>query len=103
MRAVNHVCRLATVQDIRKSAPLWAQDRALFDTDVWVRMPTLLEELLRNELVRLAYIESLPSGEPRLIGGISFIDPGYVDEARAQGSTLPNAVFRAVLERRTPF
>jgi len=103
MRAVHHVCRLATVQDIRKSAPLWGQDRPLFDTDVWVRMPTLLEELLRNELVRLAYIESLPSHEPRLLGGICFIDSGYVDEAHAKGSTLPNTVFRAVLERRTPF
>lgn len=66
-------------------------------------MPRLLDELLRTELIQLAYIESLPSHEPRLLGGISFIDPGYVDEARARGMTLPNTVFRAALERRKPF
>jgi hypothetical protein len=103
MTPVHHVCRLATVEDIRKSAHIWEQDRALFDTDVWAKMPKLLEELLRNELVRLAYIESLPRREPRLLGGISFIDPEYLDEARAKGSTLPNTAFRAVLERRMPF
>jgi hypothetical protein len=86
-----------------KSVSIWGQDRALFDEGVWARMPKLLEELLRNGLVRLAYIESLPRREPRLLGGISFIDPEYVDEARAKSSTLPNTVFRAVLERRMPF
>ena len=103
MPAVHHVCRAATAEDIRKSAALWGQDRPLFDADVWARMPRLLEELLRTELIRLAYIESIPGHEPRLLGGISFIDPGYVDEARARESTLPNTVFRAALDRRTPF
>ena len=64
MLAVHHVCRLATVEDIEKSAPLWGQDRPLFDSDVWDRMPDLLENLLQNELVRLAYIEAHP-GESR--------------------------------------
>lgn len=103
MLAVHHVCRLATVEDIEKSAPLWGQDRPLFDSDVWDRMPDLLENLLQNELVRLAYIEALPRREPRLLGGISFIHAEYLDEARANGSTLPNAIFRAVLEHRKPF
>jgi hypothetical protein len=103
MPAVHHVCRLATIEDIRKSAPLWGEDRPLFDNDVWARMPDLLDNLLQNESVRLAYIEALPNREPRLLGGISFIYPEYLDEARAKGSTLPNTVFRAVLEHRTPF
>lgn len=103
MPTVHHVCRLATEQDIGKSALLWGQNQPLFDPDVWARMPKLLEELFRDELVRLACIESVPGHEPRLLGGISFIDPAYVDEARARGSTLSNTVFRAVLERRTPF
>src|SRR5215472_16940391 len=103
MPSVHHICRLATVEDIRKSEPLWGQDRPLFDSDVWARMPDLLENLLQNELVRLAYIEALPKHEPRMLGGISFIHPEYLDEARAKGSTLPNTVFRAVLEHRTPF
>jgi hypothetical protein len=103
MAPVHHVCRLATTEDIRKSAPLWGQDRPLFDVDVWARMPGLVEELWRNELVRLACIESHPGHEPRMLGGISFIDPAYVVEARAKGSTVPNTVFRAVLEHRMPF
>lgn len=103
MHAVHHVCRLGTIEDVKKSAPLWQQDRALFDSDVWAEMPCLLERLLRSERVRLAYIESFPGGEPRLLGGISFIDPTYVEEALAKRSTLPNTVFRAVLEGRSPF
>jgi hypothetical protein len=103
MPLVHHVCRLATVEDIRKSARIWGEDRALFDPDVWARMPKLLEELLRNGLVRLVYIESLPSRQPRLLGGISFIFREYLDEARSTGSTLPNTAFRAVLEGRMPF
>lgn len=103
MSATHHVCRLATLEDIRKSAHLWGRDRPLFDTDVWARMPKLLEELLQDDLIRLAYIESLPSGEPRMLGGISFIDPEYVSQARAKEWTLPNTVFRAVLEHRSPF
>ena len=103
MPAVHHVCRLATVEDIRKSALLWGEDRALFDDDVWARMPHLLENLLQNEFIRLAYIEALPRREPRLLGGISFIHPEYIHEARTTGSTLLNTVFRAVLEHRTPF
>lgn len=103
MPTIHHVCRLATVEDIRKSAALWGRDEALFDKDVWANMPKLLEELWRSELVRLAYVESLPSREPRMLGGISFIDPAYVDEARAKASSLPNTVFRAVLEGRAPF
>jgi hypothetical protein len=103
MSAVHHVCRLASVQDITKSARLWRQNQPLFDTDVWAQMPELLEKLLRDELIRLALVESLPSREPRLFGGISFIYPGYVDEARAKKSSLPNTLFRAFLERRAPF
>jgi hypothetical protein len=102
MPRVHHVCRLATLEDLRKSAPIWGQDRALFDSDVWARIPKLLEELLQNGLIRIAYIESLPRGEPRLVGGISFIHPEYIDEACATRSTLPNTVFRAALERRIP-
>jgi len=91
------------MEDIRKSAPLWGEDWPLFDSVVWARMPDLLDNLLQNESVRLAYIEALPNREPRLLGGISFIHPEYLDEAHAKGSTLPNTVFRAVLEHRTPF
>ena len=103
MSQVHHVCRLATAEDIRKSSTLWGQDRPLFEAAVWTRVPGLLDELLRAELIQLAYIESLPDREPRLLGGISFIDPACVDEARARGLTLPNTVFGAALEGRKPF
>jgi hypothetical protein len=103
MPVVHHICRLATVDDVRKSAPLWRQDRPLFDSDVWAKMPDMLENLLQNELIRLAYIEALPTREPRMLGGISFIHPEYLEEAHANRWTLPNTVFRAVLEHRLPF
>jgi len=103
MPVVHHVCRLATAEDIKKSAHLWGQDQDLFHRDVWSRLPKLLEALLQDDLVRLAYVESLPGHEPRLLGGISFIHPEYVEEARAAGETLPNTVFQAALEHRVPF
>jgi hypothetical protein len=40
---------------------------------------------------------------PRLLGGVSFIRPEYVDKAIAAGSTLLNTVMRAALENRKPF
>src|SRR5579863_1425190 len=103
MPAVHHICRLANLEDIRKSAHLWGQDRPMFDKDVWARMPGLLEELFREQLIRLTCIESLPDRETMMLGGISFIHPEYVDQARVEVSTLPNTVFRAVVEHRMPF
>ena len=75
----------------------------MFDRDVWASMPGLLDELFREQLIRLACIESLPDRETMMLGGISFIHPEYVDQARVEGSTLPNTVFRAVVEHRMPF
>ena len=103
MPTAHHICRLAAVDDIRRTAPLWAQDRPLFDADVWARMPALLSELLESALVKLAIIESVPARQPRMLGAVSFIEPEYVAEALASGSTLPNTVMRAALDRRDPF
>jgi hypothetical protein len=103
MPTAHHICRLANPEDIRTSEVLWRQDRPLFDADVWEALPSLLDVLLREGLVKLAYIEAVPSLEPKMLGGISFIEPEYVNEARRTASTLPNTVFRAVLENRTPF
>jgi hypothetical protein len=103
MTTAHHICRLAATEDVQRTAALWAADQPLFDADVWARLPDLVQKLLRAELVRLAIIESMPSRVPRLLGGISFIYPEYVREARTAGSTLPNTVMRAVLEDRKPF
>jgi hypothetical protein len=103
MPSAHHICRLAVAEDIRRTAALWGADRPLFDADVWSQLLDLVEELLCEELVRIAIVESVPNREPRLLGGISFIDPEYVYEARAAGSTLPNTVMRAALENRKPF
>lgn len=103
MPTTHHICRLAAVEDIRRTTPLWAPDRPLFDADVWARMPALLSELLQSELVKLAIIESVPARQPRLLGAVSFIEPEYVAEALASGSTLPNTVMRAALDGRHPF
>ena len=103
MTTTHHICRLAEPKDIRGTAALWEEDRPLFDEYVWARLPGLAEKLLRAELVRLAVIEALPRQDARMLGGVSFIEPEYVAEARAAGSTLPNTVMRAALEGREPF
>lgn len=83
--------------------PLWAQDRVLYDADVWARLPAMLEDLMARDLLSFAIVESLPGSVPRLLGGIAFIRPDYIDQNRAGPSTLPNAVFRAALGNRNPF
>ncbi|HEX8896653.1 MAG TPA: hypothetical protein VF783_25285 [Terriglobales bacterium] len=103
MPTAHHICRLAGPKDILRTAALWAEDRPLFDEYVWPRLPGLLEKLMRAELVRLAVIELLPSREPRMLGGFCFIEPEYVAETRASGSTLPNIAMRAALDGREPF
>ncbi len=82
---------------------LCVRDQVLFDPEVWNSFPALLEDLMQRDLVTFAFIESVPSRTPRLLGGISFIRPEYVEEARNGASTLPNAVMRAALRNRNPF
>jgi hypothetical protein len=83
--------------------PLWAQDRVLYDADVWASLPALLEDLMARDLLSFALVESLPWGVPRLLGGITFIRPDCIDQNRVGPSTLPNAVFRAALSGHNPF
>lgn len=103
MPVVHHICRRARRADVRRSMHLWAEDRVLYEEEVWANLPNLLEDLMGRDLVTFAIIESLPSQIPRLLGGVSFIRPEYVAEARAGPSTLPNAVMRAALQNRNPF
>jgi hypothetical protein len=103
MPAIYHVCRRARREDLRRSMPLWAQDRVLYDADVWASLPALLEDLMARDLLSFAIVESLPGGVPRLLGGTTFIQPDYIDQKRVGPSTLPNAVFRAALGGRNPF
>jgi hypothetical protein len=83
--------------------PLWGQDRALFEPEVWSSLPALLEDLLLRDLVCFAIVESLPSRVPRLLGGLSFIRPEYLAQGRAGPSTLLNVVIEAALRNRNPF
>ena len=83
--------------------PLWAKDRELYDADVWTSVPALLEDLMQRDLVSFAFIESLPGRVPQLLGGISFIRPEYVAQARGGPATLPNCVMQAALQNRNPF
>jgi len=102
MASVYHIYRRARREDIRRSMPLWAQDRALYDADVWASLPALLEDLMARDLLSFAIVESLPGDAPRLLGGIAFIQPDYIDRNRIGPSTLPNAVLRAALQNRDP-
>ena len=58
---------------------------------------------MERNLVSFAFIEALPSRSPQLLGGISFIRPEYVAQARSGLATLPNCVMRAALRNRNPF
>jgi hypothetical protein len=82
--------------------PIWEQDRVLYDEDVWSSLPGLLEDLIERDQASFAIVESLPAGEPRLFGGVAFVRPEYISQARSGASTLPNIVLRAVLENRKP-
>jgi hypothetical protein len=103
MASEYHICRRARREDIRNSRHLWRPDEVLYDPDVWSRFPAFLEDLMARDLVTFALVESIPSMTPRLLGGVSFIRPEYLDEAMAKGSTLLNTVMRAALENREPF
>lgn len=103
MPVIYHFCRRARREDIRKAMRLWRQDEPLYDADVWRSLPALLDGLVGRDLVSLAVIESGPSREPRMLGGISFVRPEYIAEARTGCSTLPNLVMRAALRKRSPF
>jgi hypothetical protein len=102
MTSVYHICRRARREDIRRSMPLWAQDRVLYDADVWASLPALLEDLMARDLLSFAIVESFPGDVPRLLGGITFVQPGYIDRNRIGPSTLPNSVLRAALQNRHP-
>src|SRR5215471_7068905 len=51
MTSVYHICRRARREDIRRSMSLWAQDRVLYDADVWAGLPALLEDLMARPAV----------------------------------------------------
>jgi hypothetical protein len=82
---------------------LWAGDRTLYEPDVWSRLLAFLEVLMQRDLVSFAVVESIPSKILRLLGGVSFIHPEYIGEAKAHGSTLLNTVMRAGMDNREPF
>jgi hypothetical protein len=103
MSAIYHICRRARREDIRKTMNLWQQDEPLYDADVWRSLPALLEDLVERDLVSFAIIESGPGREPRMLGGISFVRPEYIADARSGRSTLPNLIMRAALRKRSPF
>ena len=100
---VQYICRRARREDMRNSIALLEKDRVLYDADVWTSLPALLEDLMQGDLVSFAFIESLPSRVPQLFGGISFIRPEYIAEARSVAATLPNCVMQAALRNRNPF
>lgn len=82
---------------------VWECNRKLFDPRIWSALPSLLEDLLRRELISLAIVETASIKLPRMLGGISFVDPEYVEEARASSSALHNFMFAAALRGTKPF
>lgn len=74
-----HICRRARGDDIRKSKQLWSQDQVLYDPEVWSSFPELLENLMERNLVTFAYIESVHTMTPRLLGALTFIRDQYIE------------------------
>lgn len=96
-------CRRAYPEDVLRSRGVWECNRKCFDAETWSALPSLLEDLLRREVIFLAVIENAYSKLPRLLGGRSFVDPDYVSESRASSSTFHNFMFSAALRGRRPF
>src|SRR5580700_4124985 len=103
MPVAHHICRRAGPQDIYRSRALGECNRKLFDPKTWSALPLLLEDLLRREVISLAIIETASSKLPRLLGGMSFVDPDYVKEARSSSSTMHNFMFAAASRGGKPF
>jgi len=101
--AAHHICRRAVPQDISRSRTLWERNRKLFDSETWNALPSLLKDLLMAELISLVIVESVRGKWPRMLGGIAFVDPKYVDEARASSLSLHNFIFAAALRGKNPF
>jgi hypothetical protein len=103
MPSAHHTFRRAYREDISRSRILWECSRKYFDLQTWRALPSLLEDLLRRELISLAVIEDADSKTLRMLGGISFVNPEYIKEARASCTTLHNFVFDAALRGKTAF
>lgn len=103
LKTQHHVCRRARPEDIARTRCLWESDRRLYEPKVWNRFPELLEELVKRNLISLAIVESLPSQIPRMLGGISFVRPESVIEARASSCSFPNFMMAAALQGKNPF
>ena len=99
----DHIFRRARREDIRRCMPLWARDRVLYDPEVWVALPALLEQLFDRELISFALIESVRRRVPRLLGGIAFIRPEYVSQSPPGRTTVLNTVMSAAMEGGNPF
>jgi len=82
---------------------LWAVDQPLYEAEVWRGLAPFLEVLMQQDLVTFAVVESVRSQVQRLIGGVSFIHPEYVEEAKAHRATLSNTVMKAAMGNRAPF
>ncbi len=103
MPPAHYICRLAYPEDISRSRMLLECSRKCFDPETWSAMPSLLEDLLRREVISLAVVEGGHGKLPRMLGGISFVDPDYIKQARASSSTLHNFMFAAALRGKKVF
>jgi hypothetical protein len=100
---MDYICRRACPKDISRSKAVWECNRKLFEPGIWSALPSLLEDLLSREVISLAIIETTSSKLPRMLGGISFVDPDYVKEAHTSASTLHNFMFAAAFRGKNPF
>jgi hypothetical protein len=100
---IYHICRRARIDDIKRARPLWECHKVMFEPSVWQHIDRLLEDLFLQDLISFGIVERFPDGIPKLFGGISFVRRNFIEEARTQAVSLPNAVMVAALAGRNPF
>lgn len=71
-------CRFARNSDFPAVLKLLAQDRALFNAEVWGALPDLLPDLLERQRLNSCVIDDLDSGKPAFFGMTAWTSPAAI-------------------------
>jgi hypothetical protein len=96
--------RPGCVADVRSAIPLLLPERESLGDLVWSRLPGLIHELLKRELVKSYVIDESPTGRLRWFGLSAFVAPESLSAA-LQESKAPfrQYLFRSLLDGKMPF
>lgn len=80
--------RFATPADIPRILPLLLQDRVLFHSETWAKVPALLADLIERRVVLPGVIEDTETGRPVFFGATAWTRPSSVASLLSQGPGL---------------